>query len=109
MSTAKPDIQKLSADELRSDLDTVLARVSRNESVVVVEQDGRPLATIVQTDELERLRRLEAEWEKPFEVIDRLRAAFADLSEEEIVRDVAEVISRTRTAGRRSDRMLDEP
>jgi prevent-host-death family protein len=96
MSTEKPDIQKISADELRSDLDKVLARVSRNESVVVVEQDGRPLASIVHADELERLRRLEAEWEEPFGVVDRLRAAFNDLSDEEIERDVSEALALAR-------------
>ena len=102
MSTARPGVQKLSADELRSDLDTALARVSRNESAMIVEQDGKPLATIVQADELERLRRLEAEWERPFAVIERMRAAFTDLSEDEIERDVADAVTRTRAAVRQS-------
>ena len=84
MATAKPNKQTLSTADLRRDLDGVLADVASNEAQVVVEQDGKPLVAIIQPDELERLRRLEAEWEKPFALIDRMRAAFADLSEEEI-------------------------
>jgi hypothetical protein len=38
----------------------------------------------------------EAQWSEPFAVIERMRAAFADLSEEEIERDVADIIARTR-------------
>ena len=108
MSTPKPDVQSLSAAELRSDLDTVLARVARNESVVVVEQDGKPLAAIVQVDELKRLRRLEVEWERPFAVVDRMRTAFADLSEEEIERNVTEVIAHARPVGRHSNLTADQ-
>jgi PHD/YefM family antitoxin component YafN of YafNO toxin-antitoxin module len=100
--TAKPNRQTLSPAELRSDLDTVLARVAQNDSFVVVERDGRPVAAIVQAQELERLRRLDDEWRRPFAVIDQMRAAFADLSEEDIERDVADVIARTRAEARRA-------
>jgi hypothetical protein len=103
MSIVRPDVQTLTATDLWRNLGSVLDRAARNEVSVVVEQGGETLAAIIQPDELERLRRLEAEWVKPFAVIDRMRAAFADLSEEEIERNVADVIARTRAEACQSD------
>jgi prevent-host-death family protein len=98
VAVPKPDVQTVTAAELQGDLDAVLDQVSRNETYVVVEREGRPAVAMIPSDELDRLRRLEAEWERPFAVVERMREAFSDLTEEQIEHDVAEVFAEMRAS-----------
>lgn len=90
--------RNLKASEARQQLDEVLDEVSRQKTRIIVEKSGSPIAAIVSIQDLEGLQRLEANAEQ---ALARMRAAFSDLSEEQIVEDVARVIEEVR-AERRS-------
>ncbi len=70
-----------------------IRRVSRNGTRIVVEDRGVPVAAIISADDLARLDRLEAEREADFRVIDDLRNAFKDVSDEEIERETDRVLA----------------
>lgn len=70
----------------------VIRRVRSDDVRVVVEEDGVPVAAIVSADDLARLDRLEANREADFRIIDDLRGAFNDVSDEEIERETDRVL-----------------
>jgi prevent-host-death family protein len=82
--------------EVKSRLSPLANEVSRNEIRVIVEESGTPIAALVSLDDLERLARFDEQREKRFAVVDRMRAAFADVSTEEIEREAARAVAEVR-------------
>jgi antitoxin (DNA-binding transcriptional repressor) of toxin-antitoxin stability system len=80
----------------------LLARVSRGETRVLVEQGGTALAALVSPVDLERLTRLDAERDARFAAIEAIWARNVDRDPEETERDVAEAIAELRAASRAS-------
>lgn len=88
--------ETLKFTDVRPNLSSLLNRVFRREKRVVIMKSGIPVAALVSMDDLERLSKLDAEWERGFEVLDQIGAAFADQSPEEIEREVSRAIERAR-------------
>ena len=80
----------------RSQFSQLLNRVSRRETRVVVEKSGVPVAAIISAQDLEELARFEAQREKDFAIIDEIRAAFKDVPDEELEREVARAVAEAR-------------
>src|SRR5713226_7082882 len=97
MREREPVTETMKASEARGQWSEVLDRVYRKESRVLVEKNGIPVAAIVSAGDLEQLRRIE---EAERKLLERMRAAFADVPEEQLERDVADVIERVRAAER---------
>jgi prevent-host-death family protein len=85
--------QRLNATQARQEWSQLLNRVFRRETRVVVERSGIPVAAIVSAHDLERLKRMEDEETR---ALDRMRAAFSDVTEEQIVKDVDAVVEEVR-------------
>ena len=66
----------------------------------VIEKDGRPAAAIVSPADLEALQRLEHQREEAFKVLDRMSAAFADVPEEELEREIELALAEVRAESR---------
>jgi prevent-host-death family protein len=96
MAQVKPSTETLNVSVARQNFSQLLNRVFRGETRVVVEKSGIPVAAIVSAADLERLNELDAKRVEADELFRRMRAAFADLSEEEIVRDVSRVVAEVR-------------
>lgn len=75
---------------------SLLNRVYREGTRVVVEKSGIPVAVLVSTADLHRLDQLDREREQRFAVIDELRAAFKDVPLEEIEREAARALREVR-------------
>ncbi len=97
MREREPMTQTMKASEARGQWSQVLNKVYRKQARVLVEKSGIPVAAIVSADDLEQLRRLEAE---ETQALERMRAAFADVPEEQLEQDVAAVIQRVRAEAR---------
>jgi prevent-host-death family protein len=82
--------------EAKTQLAPLANEVSRQRLRIVVADSGTPLAALVSLDDLERLARIDAEREARFAVVDRMREAFADVSTEEIEREVAKALAEVR-------------
>jgi prevent-host-death family protein len=95
--------QTMDVSQARDQFNQLVNKVSRKETRVIVEKDGIPVAAIVSSDDLERLRRMEAEREERFKVIERMRDAFKDVPPDELEREVDKAISEVRAENRQRD------
>ena len=97
MREREPMTQTMKASQARDQWSKIINRVYRKETRVLVERSGVPVAAIVSASDLEQLRRLE---EEEVKALERMRAAFADKTEDQIVADVGQVIDEVRQAER---------
>jgi prevent-host-death family protein len=82
--------------EARSTFSSLINDVFRTRGRVLIEKSGIPVAAVVSLDDLEHLERLDAERAERFKVVDEFRAAFADVSPEEIEREAAKAVAEAR-------------
>jgi len=92
MPKQHPTTQTLDAADARQRFDDLLDAVDRAATRVVVEKDGKPIAAIISTADLNRLDRLDAQREADFSIIDEVRAAFAGVPDEEIERETDRIL-----------------
>lgn len=96
MVIKQEDVRSVEVEDARERCAGLVTAVSRDEGRVPVAKDGRTVAALVSTGDLARLQRWERERAKDFEVIDRMRAAFAELPAEEIERETARALAEVR-------------
>jgi prevent-host-death family protein len=97
---AKPMTETIKASDARQQFSKLLNEVFREESRVLVEKSGIPVAAIISASDFKRLARLEAERNRDFAILDEMREAFKDVPPEEIEREVARAISQIRGENR---------
>ena len=68
----------------------------REETRIVVEKSGIPVAAIISAEDLKRLDRLEKERSDRLQILDEVKAAFKDIPESEIEREVDRALTRVR-------------
>src|ERR1700730_9075131 len=100
MREAEPMTQTMNVTDAREHWSQVINAVFRRQKRVVLEKAGLPVAALVSTEDLERLRRYDAEREADFAVLARIVAAFADVPAEEIDREVAKALADVRAERR---------
>jgi prevent-host-death family protein len=98
MRNGEPRTQIMNASAARDQWGQVLQQVYQKQARVLVEKSGVPMAAIVSADDLEQLRRIEAE---ETNALARMRAAFAGKSDDELMAEVAQVIDEVRQEQRR--------
>src|SRR3954451_14026184 len=86
--------QTMKISDVKNTLSSVVNQVYRNETRVLVEKSGIPVAAIISADDLKRFAQLEQEREQLFAVIAGLREAFADMPADEIERETARITAR---------------
>ena len=96
MREREPMTKTLKASEARQHFSELLNQVFKGETRVLVEKSGIPVAAIVSATDLNKLQQLESQQSQRFKLLERLRAGFADLSEEQIQRAVTEIIEKQR-------------
>lgn len=100
MREREPTTQVLKISDVKNKLSSLVNEVYRNETRVLVEKSGIPVAAIVSAEDLKRLSQLEREREERFKVIDELREAFKDVPSEEIEQETDRIIAGIRAADR---------
>ena len=88
MREAEPMTQTMNVTTVRENWSKVHTAVFRRQQGVVLEKAGIAVAALVCPEDLERLRRYDAERAERFSVIDRMREAFADVPDEELEREI---------------------
>ena len=88
--------QTISASTARQEWSKILNKVFREETRIVVEKSGIPVAAIISAEDLKRLDRLEKERSDRFRILDEVKAAFKDIPEPEIEREVDRALTRVR-------------
>jgi prevent-host-death family protein len=87
-------VKTISTDEARTKFDDVVALVQDLDSAVVLVQNGKPVAAIINVEEYERFRqeRIERGWA----TVDRIRERNAHLDPDEVLREVTEIVEEVR-------------
>lgn len=88
--------QTMKISDVKQQINRLANEVFRNESRILVEKSGIPVAAIVSTEDLRRLERLDRERTERFKVLDEFAAAFADQTDEQIERETAKAVAEVR-------------
>jgi hypothetical protein len=88
----------MNISSVRSQLNSLANRVYRKETRIVVETSGIAVAGLVSAEDLLRLERLDRDRAARFGIIDDMRAAFADVSAEDIEEAGARSLAEVRAA-----------
>ena len=88
--------QTINASTARQEWSKILNKVFREETRIVVEKSGIPVAAIISAEDLKRLDRLEKERSDRFRILDEVKAAFRDIPEAEIENEADRALTRVR-------------
>ncbi len=103
MQTSATETLKIS--DVRGQLNTLVNRIYREQTRIVVEKSGIPVAALVSVQDLERLRDLDLRMLERAEVINQMREAFKDVSPEELEQEAEKAVAEVR-AEMRAEREL---
>ncbi len=92
--------QVMKASEARQQWSQLLNKVFKNQTRIVVEKSGIPVAAVISTEDLEKFNRLEEQRERSFAILDEVGEKFKDISAEEIEREVNKALVEIRTESR---------
>lgn len=96
MRNAAPATRTVEISEASRHLSPLANEVAKDGVRLIVEESGTPLAAIVSLRDLEQLAQSARDREAAFAIIDEMREAFADVSTEEIEREVAKAVAEVR-------------
>lgn len=96
MRDSQPMNQTMKISDVRGQFNTLVNQVYRREARVVVEKSGIPVAALVSTEDLKRLNQLDRERAERFSILDEMRAAFEDVSPEELEREAERALTEVR-------------
>jgi prevent-host-death family protein len=97
-------VETMNSSDARQKFASVLNRVYRRESRVLVEKSGIPVAAIVSPDDLRRLEQLDKQREANFAIIEKMRKAFEGVPPEEIERETDRAIAAVRARNAKTPR-----
>lgn len=93
-------IKPIQMTELIQHLSSLVNEVARQQTRVLIEKDGIPVAALISADDLRLFTRLEEQRAERFKVIDEIREAFKDVGPEEIERETDRIIANIRAENR---------
>jgi len=96
MREHNPMTQVMEASEAWQQWSQVLDKVFHQETRIIVEKSGIPVAALISAEDLNRFIQLEAERAERFKILDEIGAQFKDASPEEIEREVSKAITSVR-------------
>jgi prevent-host-death family protein len=96
MSKAEPVTETMKISDVKNTLSSLVNKVYRKETRVLVEKAGIPVAALVSADDLNRLQQLDRAWNERTNAIERFSQAFADVPTEEAEAEVARIIAERR-------------
>jgi prevent-host-death family protein len=96
MPGKQPQTQTMKISDVKNHLSSLVNDVYRNETRILVEKAGIPVAGLVSPADLERLTQLDKNRDELFTLIDRMREAFKDVDPEEIEREADRAVAELR-------------
>lgn len=95
-----PGTETKTVSEARRTFSETLNRVYRGEARVIIEKNGIPVGAIVSATDMERLRDMDLRAERAIKAFEDIQAAFADVPEDELERELAKAIAEAKTIRR---------
>src|SRR5215210_5173033 len=100
MREQEPMTQTMKISDVKNQLSSVVNRVYRKETRVLVEKSGIPVAALVSADDLKRLDELDALDREAWDVVASMRAPFRGEPVDEIERETERIVAENREADR---------
>jgi prevent-host-death family protein len=100
MRSVDPSTETMMISAVKRRLSSVVNDVCRQETRIVVEKSGIPVAAIIPIADLRRLIWLDERNREAREVVEAMRAAFADVPDEEIERQTERIMNEIREENR---------
>lgn len=91
-----PTTETIAASEARQNFSSLLNRVFRERDRVVIEKSGIPIAVLVSTEDYKRLQRVDEETARRMELVERFRAPFRDVDQDELQRELDRALAEVR-------------
>jgi prevent-host-death family protein len=101
MREREPTTQKLTTAAASRALPDLVQRISRRETRVVLEDEGKPVAAIISADDLERLTEFEVLRAERFRALGASWEAFKDVDPECIDTEVSKAVGDARRSPRK--------
>jgi prevent-host-death family protein len=96
MRQQEPMTQTMKISVVKNTLSSLVNKVYRKETRILVEKAGIPVAALVSTDDLRRLNQLDRERDQTTRALERFSAAFADVPVEELEAKIDQIIAEGR-------------
>ena len=96
----KPTTERMNVSEVEGQWRTVVSRISRDDTRILVEERGVPVAGIVPIEDMRRLARLDELDREAYEILESIRSRFDDVSDEEIERQTELAIAESKAENR---------
>lgn len=93
--------QVMKASDVRQQWSQLINKVFRNQTRVVVEKSGIPVAAVISAEDLERLTKLEEQREQNFAILDEIGEKFKDVPVYEVEQEVSKALRQVRVENRR--------
>jgi prevent-host-death family protein len=94
-------VQMVKASDARQQFSRLVTEVFRNESRVIVEKSGIPVAAIISARDLERLTRLERERADDFGILEEIGRVFEEIPASDLEAEVVRALAEVRAEGER--------
>ena len=91
----------MKASEARQQWSQLLNKVFKDQTRVIVEKSGIPIAAVISAEDLERFNKLEKQREQNFAILDEIGEQFKDVPVEEIEQQVNSALKQVRLENRR--------
>ncbi|TSC87571.1 MAG: Uncharacterized protein G01um10147_549 [Microgenomates group bacterium Gr01-1014_7] len=92
--------QVMKASVVRQQWSQLLNQVFTDQTRIVVEKSGIPVAAVISAKELERLTRIDEQRQARFKVLDEIRGAFENIPVKELEKEVNKALAQVRAENR---------
>ena len=100
MRAQTPATETMPISAVKSRLNSLINAIYRNETRILVEKSGIPVAGIVPVADMRRLARLDEVDREAGEILEAMRAPFDDIPAEEMERQTERIIAENREEDR---------
>ena len=100
MGSQERSTKTVSLSEVEDGISRVINMVRQDNTRVLVEENGIPVAAVISAADLERFVLYERQRAERFKVLDEIREAFKDVPDEEIERETDRIVARIRAESR---------
>jgi PHD/YefM family antitoxin component YafN of YafNO toxin-antitoxin module len=103
MLKQEPTTQTMKLSDVEACLSSLVEAISRQQTRILIETDGVPVAALISIEDLQQLVILDEERAERWQILEAMRAPFRGVPTEEIEREAAKAIAEVR-AERRATR-----
>jgi PHD/YefM family antitoxin component YafN of YafNO toxin-antitoxin module len=107
MPNSSTEPQRLKASDVRQHWSEVVNKVFREKSRIIVEKSGITVGAIISEQDLARLEALDRQEQERRALLERMRAAFADVPEDALLEETVRTVRQVRAEERRTRQRAD--